>query len=189
MYKNQTMKKRLQAVMVSTVLLAALQTFSQPTPNISDTAKRPPLASPRDSIVATTASGITITMTYGSPAIKGRTMGKELEPKEDSIWRAGANEATTFEVSRDVMIEGKKLPAGRYALFTRKHGNTWTFIFNKVWQTWGAYSYRQNMSQDVLQVTAMQMKGSYNERLKYHIDPLGIVRLYWGNIVTGFTVK
>ena len=183
------MKRQLKAAMLSIVLLATLPAFSQPTPNISDTTKRPPLASPRDSIVATTASGVTITITYGSPAIKGRTIGKELEPKEDSIWRAGANEATTFEVSRDVMIEGKKLPRGRYALFAKKHGNTWTFIFNKVWQTWGAFSYRQNMAQDALQVTAMQMKGSYNERLKYHIDPLGIVRLYWGNLVTGFTVK
>ncbi|MEJ7680991.1 MAG: DUF2911 domain-containing protein [Segetibacter sp.] len=183
------MKKRIKAVITSIVLLSALQTFSQPTPNISDTAKRAPLASPRDSIATTTADGVTITITYGSPAIKGRTIGKELEPREDSIWRAGANEATTFEVSRDVTIEGKKLPAGKYALFTKKHGNTWTFIFNKTWQTWGAYSYKQNMAQDALQVTVKQMKGSYNERLKYHIDPLGIVHLYWGNIVVGFTVK
>ena len=183
------MENRLRVILTSIAFLSACQTFSQPTSNISDTTKRPPLASPRDSIVTTTASGVTITITYGSPAIKGRTIGKELEPKEDSIWRAGANEATTFEVSRDVTIEGKKLPAGRYALFTKKHGNTWTFIFNKTWQTWGAYSYKQNMAQDALQVTAMQMKGSYNERLKYHIDPLGIVRLYWGNIAVGFTVK
>lgn len=32
------------------------------------------------------------------------------------------------------------------------------------------------------------MKGSYNERLKYYMDILGIVRLYWGNLVAGFTV-
>lgn len=184
------MKKRLRAVITSIVLLAALQTFAQPTANISDTAKRAPIASPRDSIVATTNSGVIITMTYGSPAIKGRTIGNGLEPNEDSIWRAGANEATTFEVSKDLMIEGKKLPAGRYALFTRKHGSNWTFIFNKTWQTWGAYSYKQNMAQDALQVTTAQMKGtSYNERLKYHIDPAGMVHLYWGNITTGFTVR
>lgn len=184
------MKKGLKTVIAVIALLSASQTFSQPTANISDTAKRAPLASPRDSIVATTANGTTITMTYGSPAIKGRTIGRDLEPTEDSIWRAGANEATTFEVSKAVTIEGKKLAAGRYALFARKHGSNWTFIFNKTWQTWGAYSYRQNKAQDALQVTVAQMKGtSYNERLKYHIDPAGIVHLYWGNMATGFTVK
>lgn len=184
------MKKRLTAVIASIALLSALQTFSQPTPNVSDTAKRPPLASPRDSIVATTASGVTITMTYGSPAVKGRTIGNELEPREDSIWRAGANEATTFEVNKDVTIEGKKLPAGRYALFTKKHGNEWTFIFNRTWQTWGAYSYKQNKVEDALQVTTTQMKETvYNERLKYHIDPKGMVHLYWGNLAAGFTVR
>src|SRR5438045_697476 len=111
------MKKTLKLLIASILSFSALQTFAQPTPNISDTTKRPPLASPRDSIVTTTASGVTITITYGSPAIKGRRIGKDLEPSEDSIWRAGANEATTFEVSRDVTIEGKKLPAGKYALF------------------------------------------------------------------------
>lgn len=184
------MKKSLRVAIASIALLSALQTFSQPTPNISDTAKRPPLASPRDSIVTTIANGTTITMTYGSPAIKGRTIGNGLEPREDSIWRAGANEATTFEVNKDVTIEGKKLPAGKYALFTKKHGNEWTFIFNRTWQTWGAYSYKQNMAEDALQVTTTQMKEtSYNERLKYHIDPKGMVHLYWGNIVAGFSVR
>ncbi len=171
-------------------LLAAIATFAQPTPNISDTAKRPPLPSPRDSIVATTGKGVTISITYGSPAIKGRTMGKDLEPREDSVWRAGANEATTFAVNKDVTIEGKKLPAGRYALFTRKHGDEWTLIFNKVWNTWGAYSYKENMAQDALQVKVMQEKGSfYNERLKYVVDPAGIVYIMWGNVALNFSVK
>ena len=185
------MKKLIKTAMACFALCAAANTFAQPTPNISDTAKRPPLASPRDSIVATTAKGVTITLTYGSPAIKGRTMGKDLEPREDSVWRAGANEATTFAIDKDVMIQGKKLPAGRYALFAKKHGSEWTFIFNKVWQTWGAYSYKENMAQDALQVKVMQAKDGYfyNERLKYVIDPQGIVYLFWGNTVVDFTVK
>ena len=184
------MKKLIVTAITCIALFCALQTFAQPTPNISDTAKRPPLPSPRDSIVTTTSKGVTIIMTYGSPAIKGRTIGKDLEPTEDSIWRAGANEATTFEVNKDITIEGKKLPAGKYALFTRRHGSSWTFIFNKTWQTWGAYSYKQNMAQDALQVTTTQSKGtSYNERLKYVVGNDGKVQLLWGNIDAAFTVK
>ena len=185
------MKKVLLTLMTCTALCTAVTTFAQPTPNISDTAKRQPIASPRDSIVVTTQSGVTITLTYGSPAIKGRTIGKTIDPYDDTLWRAGANEATTFAVNKDVMVEGKKLPAGRYALFAKKHGSEWTFIFNKVWQTWGAYSYKENMAQDALQVKVMQAKGGsfYNERLKYVIDPQGIVYLFWGDMVVDFMVK
>ena len=185
------MKKMIMILMACSFVCIAITTFAQPTPNISDTAKRPPIASPRDSIVATINSGVTITMTYGSPAIKGRMIGKTVDPYDDTLWRAGANEATTFAVDKDVTIEGKKLPAGRYALFAKKHGSEWTFIFNKVWQTWGAYSYKQNMAQDALQVKVMQMKGDnmYNERLKYLINPQGMVHLFWGNMAVVFTVK
>lgn len=184
------MKKLIATAITCVALCIALQTFAQPTANISDTAKRPPLSSPRDSIVTTTSKGVTIIMTYGSPAIKGRTIGNGLEPTDDSVWRAGANEATTFEVNKGVTIEGKKLPAGKYALFAKRHGSNWTFIFNKTWQTWGAYSYKENMAQDALQITTMQSKGTaYNERLKYVISNDGKVQLLWGNIDAAFVVK
>lgn len=176
--------------MTCLVLCAAITAVAQPTPNISDTAKRPPLPSPRDSIVGTTTKGVTITMTYGSPAIKGRTVGKDLDPYEDTVWRAGANEATTFAVDKDVTIEGKKLPAGRYALFAIKHGSEWTFVFNKVWNTWGAYSYKQNMAQDVIKIKVQQIKmNTYDERLKYVIAPEGKVYLLWGTMAVAFAVS
>ena len=109
---------------------------------------------------------------------------------EDSIWRAGANEATTFEVSKNVMISGKKLSAGKYALFTKKHGGRWTFIFNKEWRTWGAYSYMENKTKDALQISAMQANGKmYNERLKFVVSGEGKVQLLWGNMNVAFMVK
>ena len=170
--------------------------YAQPTPSLSVHPKdAKPVASPRDSIVATLKNGATVTLTYGSPGVWGRTMGKDLDPMEDSVWRAGANEATTFAVDKDVMIEGQKLPAGRYALFTIKHGNEWTLIFNKVWNTWGAYSYKQNMAQDALKVKVQQGGSTsnatyYNERLKYMIDPDGgNVFMMWGPAVVRFTVS
>lgn len=184
------MKKKFIAFSVCLLVLASLQTIAQPTMSVSDTTKRPPLPSPRDSIVTTLTTGTIVTITYGSPAVKGRTIGKNLDPTEDSIWRAGANEATTFEVSKDVMVDGKKLPAGKYAFFTIRHGSQWTLIFNKEWKTWGAYSYRENMSKDALKVMVKQADGrSYNERLKYVIDPGGMVYLMWGNFIVPFSVK
>jgi len=41
-----------------------------------------------------------------------------VEPKDGTVWRTGANEATVFEVDKDVKINGQTLPAGKYGLFS-----------------------------------------------------------------------
>src|SRR5213592_4023611 len=107
--------------------------------------------SPPASAKETLNNGTTVSIDYSQPAIKGRTIGKDLEPMEGKVWRTGANEATVFEVNKDVHIEGNVLPAGKYGLFSIKNGDNWTFIFSKTWKTWGAFSYKQ--TEDVLRVT------------------------------------
>ena len=60
--------------------------------------------------------GVTdITITYHRPLVKGRKIWGGLVPM-DKVWRAGANENTTFEVSDPVSVEGKPLPKGIYGL-------------------------------------------------------------------------
>ncbi len=94
-----------------------------------DKSKRP---SPPASVKETITSGAVVSIDYGQPSVKGRTIGKDLEPKQGLVWRAGANEATVFEVSKDVKVEGQPLPKGKYAFFTIWNAdNTWTLIFNK----------------------------------------------------------
>lgn len=152
-----------------------------------DKSKRP---SPPAKVSATLASGATVTIDYSQPSLKGRTMGKDIEPKEGEIWRAGANEATTFEVSKDVTVEGKALPAGKYAFFTIKNGSEWTLIFNKVWKTWGAYDYeKKNKAEDALQVKVKEGKGPQTEKLTYTISKAGKVTLMWGTTAVSFMVK
>jgi ABC-type phosphate transport system substrate-binding protein len=63
-----------------------------------------------------TAAGSKITINYSSPAVKGRTIWGDLVPM-GQVWRAGANEATTFTTSKDITIQGQKLPAGTYGFF------------------------------------------------------------------------
>ena len=69
-----------------------------------DKSKRP---SPPAKASGTTASGTTITLDYSQPSVKGRTIGKDLEPMPGKVWRTGANEATVFEVNKDVKVEGQ----------------------------------------------------------------------------------
>lgn len=137
----------------------------------------------------TISSGATVTINYSQPALKGRTIGKDVEPKEGQVWRAGANEATTFQVDKDVKIEGQALPAGKYAFFTVKNGDEWTLIFNKTWDTWGAFDYEKNKQNDALQVKVKAGKTSAPvERLTYVVDKSGKVSLEWGTLKVDFNV-
>ena len=73
---------------------------------------------------------------YNSPSKKGRTIFGELVPY-DQIWRTGANEATTFSTTKDVVINGKTLPAGKYSLWTIPKQDSWEVIFNSKMYGWG----------------------------------------------------
>jgi hypothetical protein len=92
-----------------------------------------------------------VTITYSRPNIRGRAIWGALVPY-DQVWRTGANEATTFEVSDDVMINGSKLAKGKYSLATIPGRQEWTLIFNRDPDLWGANSYDE--SKDALRVTA-----------------------------------
>ena len=78
----------------------------------------------------------TITIDYSSPSVKGRPIWGSLVPY-NKTWRAGANEATIFTTDKDIMVEGKKLPAGKYSLFMTPGEKEWTVIFNSQTGQWG----------------------------------------------------
>ena len=120
----------------------------------------------------------TVTINYSSPAVKGREIWGGLVPY-GKVWRAGANEATTVTVDKDVMVEGKALPAGTYSFYTIPGEDEWTVIFNKTAKQWGT---QYDEKQDALRVTAKPQKSaSMNERLAYEVTDDGIV-LRWENL-------
>jgi hypothetical protein len=107
-----------------------------------------PQASPAASVKQTI--GLTnVTIEYHRPSVKGRVIFGKLE-KFDEVWRTGANEATAITFSDDVMINGQKLTAGKYALMTIPGKIEWTIIFNKKAEQWGAYEYKKE--DDVLRI-------------------------------------
>ena len=114
-----------------------------------------------------TVAGSKITINYSSPAVKGRTILGDLVPL-GVIWRAGANDATTFTTSKDITIEGQKLPAGTYSFFVIPGESQSTFVFNKVAKQWGTYTYDEK--QDILRVNvASQQNSTLEERLVYEV--------------------
>lgn len=80
--------------------------------------------------------GKSITVDYSSPRAKGRKVFGGLVPYGE-VWRAGANEATTFVTTADVMVGGTHVPAGSYTLFTIPNKDKWTLIISKKTGEWG----------------------------------------------------
>lgn len=92
--------------------------------------------SPAAKATCSLADGKTITVDYSSPRAKGRKIFGGLVPLGE-VWRAGANEATTFVTTTDVMVGGTHLPAGNYTLFTIPNKDKWTLIISKKTGEWG----------------------------------------------------
>jgi hypothetical protein len=120
---------------------------------------------------------------YSAPGVKGREgkiYGTSIVPYGYTVlgfgsdvpspWRAGADEATTISFSTDVTINGKKLPAGKYAFFIEVHEDSSVLIFNKNTMEWGSYFYRKEL--DVLHVSTVQKKNlpAMQERLVYYFS-------------------
>lgn len=115
--------------------------------------------------------GAKVTINYSSPAVKGRTIFGDLVPL-GQVWRAGANEATTFTTTKDIMVEGKKLAAGTYGFFIIPGETESTLIFNKVAKQWGSMNY--DAKEDALRVTVpSQQTSTMEERLVYEVMPTG----------------
>ena len=133
-----------------------------------------------------------ITIEYGRPGVKGRTIWGGLVPY-NAVWRAGANEATKITFSTDVMIDGKKLNAGSYGFFAIPTEKTWILIFNKVANQWGAFEY--NDAEDVLriEVTPIKQQTCWQEWLAYTInkssDKKAVVMLEWEKLKVPFNVE
>src|SRR5205085_8025874 len=162
--------------------------------------------------------GVTdIAITYSRPPVKGRTIfadapatmesrakgeatldnQNERKPGEpivpyNHVWRAGANEATMFQVTDDVLINGQPLKAGTYSLQTIPTKDEWTIIFNNDSGQWGAFTY--DAKKDALRVkTKPQMASDNQEWLMYSFDPVtensATVNLRWERVRVPFTVE
>ncbi|KQS36332.1 DUF2911 domain-containing protein [Pedobacter sp. Leaf194] len=172
---------------MKTIIKSATILFTAITISVSalaQEAKKP--ASP-----AATATGkikdATITIAYSSPSVKGRKIWGGLEAY-DKVWRAGANEATTFETDKDIMVQGKSLPAGKYSFFLiPKESGTWTAIFNKEPKQWGAFKYEEAKDALRVDVKTKALKAR-QETLVYKVTKNGFT-MDWDKISVPVAIK
>jgi len=141
-------------------------------------------SSPRKQLTGT-AAGAAVTIDYGSPFVKGRTIWGDLVPY-DKVWRTGANAATTIEFATDVTIEGQSLAAGKYALFTIPGMESWQVVFNTTTDQWGSGSYDEANNALVVTVTP-QAREEMAESMDFNLDGDAVV-LHWERLMVPFTV-
>jgi hypothetical protein len=177
---------------------------------------RPLYPSQKASVMQTI--GVTdVTITYHRPAVKGRTIFADAPPSMEErakgdatldnqnerkpgepivpynhVWRAGANEATVFQATDDVLINGQPLKAGTYSMEAVPGKDEWTIIFNSDSGQWGAFSY--DSKKDVLRVKAKPQPAQDNQEwLMYTFDPVtantATVNLRWEKVSVPFTVE
>jgi hypothetical protein len=115
--------------------------------------------SPEDEIVFEQGD-LRVKVFYNRPYKKGREIFGGLVPY-DQVWRTGANEATTFETNKPLLIDGKKLNQGKYSLWTIPREESWTIIFNSEHGQWGLNSQgkvNRDPSRDVVQVNVLPVQ-------------------------------
>ena len=125
-----------------------------------------------------------VTITYSSPSVKGRKIWGGLVPY-DKVWRAGANEATITETDKDLVVEGKKLPAGKYSLYAIPGEKTWQIIINSETGQWGIERTGETTrkpDKDVMVVTVKPRQSSdMQESMVYKINNDGFI-LKWEHL-------
>lgn len=143
-----------------------------------------------------------ITIVYSRPGVKGRTIWGELVPyglapgnkyseEKPYPWRAGANENTTIEFSQDVLVEGNKLPAGKYGIHMIPSEKDWVIIFSKNNSAWGSFAY--NQEEDALRVTVTPTEAPHQEWLIFGFDNLAgtsaTAFLHWEKVKVPFKIE
>lgn len=165
------------------------------------------LSLPRESQrqeISQTVGDAKISIVYHRPNVKARKIWgcetKDVIPIANNlypclvpygqVWRAGANENTTIEFSRDVTINGQPLPAGKYGFHIIPAKTEWTLIFNKDNDEWGSFTYDEK--KDALRVKIKPVKAAMEETLSYEIEDVSAgsarIALRWEKIAIPFTV-
>jgi pimeloyl-ACP methyl ester carboxylesterase len=131
-----------------------------------------------------------VSITYGRPQVNKRQIWGQVVPY-NRLWRTGANEATYITFSDDALVEGQKLAAGSYALFTIPTETEWTVIFNRVPGLWGHFYY--NPEFDALRVKVKPQAAEHQEWLSYSFEMLSSTSanavVHWEKIKTPFKIE
>ena len=134
--------------------------------------------SPPDSVRASVA-GASVAVRYSRPSMRGRVIFGNVVPW-NQVWRTGANQATVFETSADLVIAGAPVPAGKYSLWTLPSPGGWKLIVNRNTGQWGTdYDAQYDLARLDMKVEPLRQPV---EQFTIAIEPSGkrgVLKLEW----------
>lgn len=184
------------------ICLALTLSFLLVLPSTTFAQRGGPPASPKAATTQTVGVDTVITIEYSRPGVKGRKIWGELVPyglapgnkysdNKPFPWRAGANQNTTIEISKDVLIEGQNLAAGKYGIHMVPGEKECIVIFSKNNSSWGSFKY--NQEEDALRVTVTPMAAPHEEWMSFGFDELtatsAVASLHWEKIRIPFKIE
>lgn len=126
-----------------------------------------------------------VTIDYGQPHARGRTVPTELM-SDGTVWRTGANAATTMTTDVDLTIGGAKVPKGAYSLYSIREGGKYLLIINRNTGQWGT---EYDASKDLVRVPLrMRTLAEPMESLQIALVPpmegpaKGALTIAWGRV-------
>jgi hypothetical protein len=135
-------------------------------------------------------AGTRLTIEYDRPVARGRDLFGALVPF-DRVWCPGANECTTLTVSSDVTVEGKKLPAGTYTVWSKPGASTWSIIFNTAHPTFHTQHARVE-DRDFLTVDVKPRTATHMETLAFYFAVVDghhtELVLHWGTVAVPLSI-
>lgn len=186
--------KALTLILIFSILLVSCKnaehekekTHQHKTEHKKETSKKKTL-SPHTSTMAMIGNAH-IHIDYSSPGVRDRIIFGGLLAY-DQVWQAGAHMATWIETNKDLQIEGKTLPAGKYGFFTIPSKDEWIIIFNSNWEQHGKDEYDEK--DDVIR---FKIKPIFSEKIKEHLeykvnevdDTNGTISLAWEKVIIEF---
>jgi hypothetical protein len=175
----------MRTLFIAAVLQSALASAVLAAPA---SAQEKPPAGPKPSQLGSVTQQVNdtvITLEYSRPVARGRALFGQLVPW-GRVWTPGANDATTITVSTDIQVNGQKLPAGTYTVWSEPKPETFTVIFNRIHPVFHL-RYLEVAHNDVLRVPSTPRQGGHMETLAWYFPVVDGRRaelvFHWGTTV------
>jgi hypothetical protein len=132
-----------------------------------------------------------VTIEYNAPSVRGREVGKSVDPYSGKVWRFGADSATTLTTEADIMIGDLKVPKGAHTLYILVDDSGWNLIVNNQTKQWGlTYNQDQDLGRTKMTTTPLSTPA---ETLKINLKKsgasAGTLEVEWGNTKATVPVK
>jgi hypothetical protein len=141
-------------------------------------------------VVGQTIDGTTLTLEYSRPLVRGRELFGGIVPW-NVVWTPGANWATTFDVDKDIKLNGVDVPAGKYSVWAIPREDQWLMMLNPDPKIF--HFMKPDSTQATVHIPVDPEKGEHTEMLTWSFSRVrgdfAVLEMAWGDAVLPMQVE